>query len=221
MTRPARRVLLGGVVGVAIVVVAMLVRAWPVRPAEPKPAEPKVPRSRATAVGEGVGFGVADKAGLLSLRPRRIAYVVHLRELVPGILQTICDYLCEAVDNLHEDQAFLVVFYGDAAQPMPDRRILPATRGRKRLAEAFIKCRTPADGSDPRPALSIAMGCRPDLLYFLASGAVPEGLPAFVDSLDPGGAVQVYTICYLDFSAEPAMREIARRHRGGYTKVVR
>jgi hypothetical protein len=83
------------------------------------------------------------------------------------------------LDSVHQ---FQIVFYNEAPAVFnPDRprppSMLFASDENKRLAQEFIERISPAGGTRHREAINLALGMRPDVVFFLTDAAEPQLTP--------------------------------------------
>jgi len=83
--------------------------------------------------------------------------------------------LRRSVADLQFPQRFLVIFFDDEPIPMPGDALRSADLGARDSLAAWLRTVQPGGGTDPRAALSMALGLNPDAVYLLSDGAFPEG----------------------------------------------
>ena len=99
------------------------------------------------------------------------------------------------------------------------RRLLPASPGNKKRAEAWIKRIRPAGGTRPAEAMQIALRMRPEVIYFLTDGAIPFNTPQIVRENNKHD-VRVNTVALGFAGSEDLLKQIARENnKGTYTFV--
>jgi hypothetical protein len=123
--------------------------------------------------------------------------------------------LRRAVGALRWPQRYLVVFYNDRAWPMPGG--IPATPGvetRSRFTNWLD--RIDAEGeTDPRGAMRLALGLKPDAVFLLSDGAFPDGTDAAIAATNPR-RVPVHCIDLSGGAAGGQLRQIAAASGGQY-----
>ncbi len=93
--------------------------------------------------------------------------------------------LMRSVQALSWPQRFLVIYFNDRAWPMCDGMPLTASTDSKARLRSWSQ-QIDADGeTDPRGALRMALGMRPDAVYLLTDGEFPEGTAAAIAPLNP------------------------------------
>jgi hypothetical protein len=94
-----------------------------------------------------------------------IAYVCDASESMAPKLACLKDQLSKAIDHLHSDQQFSVIFM-QPGQPL-SLKMADATPENKRRAMGFLQSIQPRGDTDPIPALDSAFDQHPDLIYLL------------------------------------------------------
>jgi len=83
--------------------------------------------------------------------------------------------LRRSVAALRAPQKFEVIFYDEEATPMPGGPMPRSVDFQSRnLLRSWLELMEPAGGTDPRPALRLALGMRPDAIFLLSDGAFPD-----------------------------------------------
>ncbi len=93
-------------------------------------------------------------------------------------IQAAKNELLSSVRALRRNQQFQIVFYNLRQRWLvepgkTDFRYFAASEANIRLAAQFIAEVQPDDGTDHVPALSLALGLRPDAIFFLTDGGRP------------------------------------------------
>lgn len=134
--------------------------------------------------GNGSPFGVPGGSGGLGPRSPfmgvsgnayRIAYLVDASGSMLVRKDMVVQSLKESVDKLKPVQFFDVIFYhpGGINEIFAKGQLVPATPAQKRAAYEFAEgYQAESNGQleDPSVALRVAMGMKPQLVYFLTDG---------------------------------------------------
>jgi hypothetical protein len=83
--------------------------------------------------------------------------------------------LLKSVADLQFPQKFLVIFYDDEPMPMPGALLRSADIGARDALMGWLRTIDADGGTDPRAAMSMAIGTNPDAIYLLSDGAFPDG----------------------------------------------
>ena len=123
--------------------------------------------------------------------------------------------LIRSVNAMQPPQRFQVIFYNDRASFLGE---LPKTAdypSKDRLARWLSLI--DADGeTDPRAALSLALGQRPDAVFLLSDGAFPDETAATVARLNLN-KIPIHCVDLADGAAGDDLKTIARESGGQYT----
>ena len=123
--------------------------------------------------------------------------------------------LIRTVNAMQPPQRFQVIFYNDRATFLGD---LPKTAdypSKDRLARWLSLIDADGD-TDPRAALSLALGQRPDAVFLLSDGAFPEGTPAEVARLNPH-KIPIHCVDLAGGAAGDDLKTIAQDSGGQFT----
>jgi hypothetical protein len=133
--------------------------------------------------------------------------------------------LLKSIEQLTSEQRFYVIFYNESAYPMDAAAPLLATPDNVAKTTNWINQVEPTGGTNPLPALLLALTIRPDAIYFLSDGQFD---PAVMNQLRFRNRpnlkmhirqVPIHTIAFFDRIAEAMMRTIARNSGGEYNYV--
>jgi hypothetical protein len=125
--------------------------------------------------------------------------------------------LRRSIARLRFPQSFLVVFYNDRPWVMPSGVPRSADVGSRLDLDRWLR-RIDAEGAtDPRAAMSLALGLRPDTIFLLSDGEFPRGT---VEEIAARNTVRVPIHC-IDLGngagSEP-LRRIAEQSGGQYVE---
>lgn len=99
------------------------------------------------------------------------------------------------------------------------RRLVPATTRYKQRAESWIKRLRAGGGTRPAEALQIALSMKPEVIYFLTDGRIPQNTPQVIREANRH-KVRVNTVALGFAGSEDLLKQIARQNNNGtYTYV--
>lgn len=133
--------------------------------------------------------------------------------------------LLKSIEQLGKDQQYYVIFYNHTMYPMDPQKPLFATQDNLAKSTEWINRCEPMGGTNPMPALQLALSMKPDAIYFLTDGQFDLGVMQELrrrnrtDLKRHTHVVQIHTICFYDRSAEGMMKTIARDSGGEYRYV--
>lgn len=118
--------------------------------------------------------------------------------------------------RLQFPQRYLVIFYNDQAWPMPGG--LPASASRSSTARtlAWVRNTLPEGPTDPRAAMTMALGLRPDAVFLLSDGEYPDGVVADVIRANEA-PIPVHCIDLSGGAAGDDLKQIATHSGGRYS----
>ena len=149
---------------------------------------------------------VADRSG--SMEGEKLDYVKQ------EILETL--------SKLKPSQRFQLVFYNERALPYPDSGWLRPDRVRDALRD-WLRRVDAAGGTEPTPAFEVAFKLRPrpDVIVFLTDGLFEDYVVDDVARLNARGEqrTKIFTVSFIDNSAEAMLREIAQKSGAKYRHV--
>jgi hypothetical protein len=133
--------------------------------------------------------------------------------------------LLKSIEQLSKDQQYFVIFYNHTMYPMESQKPLFATQDNLATTTEWINRAEPMGGTNPMPALMLALSLKPDAIYFLTDGQFDLGVMQELRNRNRTNlklhmhVVPIHTICFYDRSAEGMMRMIARNSGGEYRYV--
>jgi hypothetical protein len=134
--------------------------------------------------------------------------------------------LIRSLEQLSPDQRYFVIFYSEAAYPMDAEQPLTATEEHIAQTSEWINDVEPTGGTNPLPALLIALALKPDAIYFLSDGKFD---PQVIQQLRGRNrdnrrlalaSIPIHTIAFGDRLAEGLMKAISR-NSGGRCRFVK
>jgi hypothetical protein len=142
-----------------------------------------------------------------------------------GKFERACYELLQSIEQLSSDQRYFVIFYNNTAYPMDEDEPVLATPNQFRQTLRWIDEAVPNGGTNPLPALNLALSLRPDAIYFLSDGLFDPVTVNLVRMQNrPSKRKQVrqipiHTVAFVDRSAIGLMRTIARDSQGEHRFV--
>jgi hypothetical protein len=133
--------------------------------------------------------------------------------------------LLKSIEQLGKDQQYFVIFYNHTMYPMESQKPLVATQDNLAKTTEWINRAEPMGGTNPMPALMLALSLKPDAIYFLTDGQFDLGVMQDLRNRNRTNlklhmhVVPIHTICFYDRSAEGMMKMIARNSGGEYRYV--
>jgi hypothetical protein len=124
--------------------------------------------------------------------------------------------LMRSIRGLREPQRFKVIFYNDQPVPMPGEIPRLADRGSKDQLSRWLDLIQPDGGTNPKGALELALGVRPDAVFLLSDGAFPAGTAAAVARANPR-KIPIHCVDLADGAGGDDLQRIARESGGRYT----
>ena len=177
---------------------------------------------------DGGAGGVSARFFGVEARGSRFAYVVDVSGSMEGVrLAAMKVALIESIKALLDNAQFSIVFFSSDAISLTGSKWVPAVEKAKRDAEREISAARAFGGTNPLPAFEVifAMRPRPDAVYFMTDGQFAQGeedkfLARLAHLNDTGDRrTPIHCITFVERSAEPLMRRIARQSGGSYTHV--
>lgn len=171
----------------------------------------------------------ATFVGLSATNAQRIVYVIDGSGSLIASLQVVVQELARSLDGLTPRQSFSIIFFQqNRALVVPPGRLLPAEQGEKHRALEWINQHViPSGNSNPLPALELALGLEPDVIFLLSDNITGAGqyevdqrdLLATLERLNPADErgrrpVQINCIQFLDPDPLDTLARIAATHGG-------
>lgn len=183
------------------------------------------------ADGLGVGLGAGQGAGTaffgIQARGNRFAYVVDISGSMGnnGRMDLAMRELQRSLEALPDFAQFKIALYSDGVTIPPFQRgWLRASRARVRATAGWLQQVGPSGSTFPLPAFNYlwAEDERPDVVFFLTDGQIPNDTATAVLALNsaPGGKPAVVnTIAFSNEASQEELREIANRTEGVFRFV--
>ena len=136
--------------------------------AESKMLQARMPKGSPTSISV---FGSGNMTG------RSFVFVIDrsqsMGEQGLGVLEEAASQLQSAVDTLEENHRFQVVAYHHGTVTIGKRKLLSATKDKKKLVKEFIEGLAAFGGTEHESALISALSFKPDVIVFLTDGGYP------------------------------------------------
>lgn len=95
-----------------------------------------------------------------------------------GRMERVLDELCTTIRSLEEEQSFFLVFFSNKTFPMmwpvKECHLIPASKHNKERVINWATQVVPSENTQPQNALRMALKMKPELLYFLTDGEIPD-----------------------------------------------
>ena len=178
--------------------------------------------------GGGEGGGLGGGAGGTSFfgiggRGTRFAFIVDKSGSMGARMQEAKDELFRAISELPDFASVFVVFY-DSGEPRPfaDRweRVRSGTMQRLRR---WLRDVGPGGGTQPMGAFLMvySLDLRPDVIFFLSDGEIPEDSIESIRQLNSRGRrVVINTVSFGDERGSVQLRQIAQQADGQFREVL-
>ncbi len=127
------------------------------------------------------------------------------------------DELRRTLTRLQFPQRYLVIFYNDEAWPMPGGIPDSASRSSTARTLAWINRTRPEGPTDPRAAMTMALGLKPHAIFLLSDGEYPNGVAADIIRADVD-KIPIHCIDVSGGAAGDDLKQIARHSGGQYTR---
>lgn len=176
-------------------------------------------------IGDGIGQpqGYATKFFGIGGSGRSFVYVVDCSGSMHefGKFERARYELIRSIEQLSPEQRYFVIFYNEGAYPMDADEPRPVTGNEVSRMRHWVERIEPSGGTNPLPALLMALDLRPDAIYFLSDGRFD---PRTIEALryyqrEQGTRVPIHTIAFVNRETSGLMRTIAR-HSGGEFRFV-
>ncbi len=167
----------------------------------------------------GNGAGGSSFFGF-SADSERVVFIVDVSGSMHGRrIRRAQTELRHTLESLKPTQKFYIVFFSDGALPMPATALLPATSENVSLAWQWVQQAQCGGGTNPLPALLLALDLKPDTIYLLTDGKFPGQVFMAATQAPPGHRTPIYTIAFASKKAERLLQAIANETGGGYRFV--
>jgi hypothetical protein len=150
---------------------------------------------------------------------RRFAFVVDCSGSMAhaGRLARAKAELRRTIQQMRDPQHFLVIFFNDEAWTGPSGGLeMPCDLASKEHLFRWMRTIEPEGETEPRSALRLALGQKPDGVFFLTDGELPEGTAESIPGINPG-RVPIHCIDLSGGAGAETLRRIARESRGTYS----
>jgi hypothetical protein len=167
------------------------------------------------AVGASKFFGVSGYGN-------SFVYVVDCSGSMKesGKLERAKYELLQSIDQLSDDQKYFVIFYNTDAIPMDGKAPIEATEDNFARTRRWVELVDANGGTNPLPALLIALSLRPDAIYFLSDGLFDGHTITQVRTINRRkGKIPIHSIAFVSRENLGLMRSVARDSGGEFRFV--
>lgn len=120
-----------------------------------------------------------------------------------------------SVIRLQHPQRFKVIFYHTRPVPMPGDGLRSADLASKDKLLRWLDIIEPNGETDPRGAMSLAIGMKPDAIFLLSDGEFPEGTPEAIAERNRS-KIPIHCVDLAGGAAGDDLARIARDSGGRY-----
>jgi hypothetical protein len=154
---------------------------------------------------------------------RRFVYVVDCSgSMVGAPYQRAQQELIRSLAALSKSQEFFVILYSDNSYPMyfpkNTQEFVKASDAAIEQVQTWVTNFSHHGGTNPEPALEQALKMKPDAVFFLTDGAIPDSTPDSVRQANSSN-VSVHTIGFTNRAGESTLQQIADENNGSYLYV--
>ena len=170
-------------------------------------------KDAAGGAGGSSFFGLNADAG-------RVVFVVDVSGSMHGRrMRRAQKELRYTLESLKPSQKFYIVFFSDGALPMPAAGLLSATSDNVAQAWQWVQQAQCGGGTNPLPALLLALELKPDAIYLMTDGKFSGQVLLAATQDPPGHRTPVNTIAFASKKAERLLQAIANETGGSYRFV--
>ena len=177
------------------------------------------------ALGAG-GGGTGKGVGFFGTRARAdtVVFVVDMSGSMNDgrRFDRAVEELIRSLNALVPAQRFFVFFYNGVTYPMLDMRtakLMPANPGNRNKVIKWIKTLEPNGDTAPEEALEKALKLKPQVIYFLTDGEIPETTRDTAKKFNHEHKTVIHTIAFVTEEGADMLRGIAKDNRGKYRYV--
>ena len=127
--------------------------------------------------------------------------------------------LRQAIERLSPTQAFFVILFNDAPNPMPAAGLTNVNSENVQLVDAWLRKIECQGGTHPFPALLAALAMKPDAVFLLSDGKFDPTTAQAVSQLESWQRIPIHTIGFASRKGEPMLRAISQVSGGTYRYV--
>ncbi len=178
------------------------------------------------SLGAGGGGGSGKGVGFFGTRSRAdtVVFVVDMSGSMNDgrRFDRAVDELIRSLNALQPNQKFFIFFFNGVTYPMFDQRsakLMPATPGTRTKAIKWIKTLQPDGDTAPEDALERALKLKPQVVYFLTDGEIPETTRDTAKKFNHERKTVIHTIAFVTQEGAEMLRGIALDNRGKYRFV--
>jgi hypothetical protein len=127
--------------------------------------------------------------------------------------------LRQAIEHLGPAQSFYVVLFNDAPNPMPAVSLASVIPANVELVSAWLRKIECRGGTNPLPALLMALAMKPDAVFLLSDGKFDPTTAQAVSQFESWQHVPIHTIGFASRKGEAMLRAISQVSGGTYRYV--
>lgn len=127
--------------------------------------------------------------------------------------------LKRAITALMPGQRFYIIFFNDYAFPMPGTEPIDATKPNFVKMNQWVSTALAGGGTNPAPALEIALGMKPDAVFLLTDGVFPPQSVAYAVGEFIEAEIPVHTIAFVSPEGAEILRQISSETHGKHHYV--
>lgn len=174
--------------------------------------------------GDGTIFSIPGRGGPASGKmAESVIFVCDASGSMREKMDSLIDQINLRIGRMAETQRFNIIFFRDGEPScLSNVGMLFATDVNKAVAAKFLDGISAHSQTDPIPALKVAFGMQPQLMYLLTDGAFnnEQGVVDFVAKANAAKGVRVMTIAFLEQGDyESVLRSIAEQNKGEFRSV--
>lgn len=169
--------------------------------------------------GEGKGGGFFGRRGL----GRSFVYVVdcsgsmnypHPSEWKTRF-QRVKFEILKSVSNMPPENRFFIIFFNQHAHPMPAPAMISTDPDRAQPYLAWMSRVVAQDETDPRKALQLALGLKPDVIFLLTDGAFTKKVQSSLARIQQTDSA-IHTFSFGQRAGEATLQDLSQRNGGEY-----
>jgi hypothetical protein len=185
--------------------------------------------------GDGNGVGAGKGSGFFGVRPAgtSIVYVLdcsrsmnhpdktdaktRFRRLKKELIQSIGAMPAESqsIGAMPAESQFFIVFFNETAIPMPSGSLVYATDSQKQRNLTWLAQMKPDGETDPRPALSMALRMKPDVICFLTDGSFDRAIEKDILRVSQKDTV-IHTFAFGNETKVEGLKQFAEKNGGKF-----
>lgn len=177
-------------------------------------------RQRAAATRPAASQPATRPVGAAPAKPsNRVVFVIQASGAMISSIVEVKGEVGKAVSGLKSDQSFGLVAFQDNRAIVFTKTLQPASASNRHQAWTWLNGMTATSTSDPIPALEATAKLRPDVVWFVSNGNMPDNKVALAaaERLSKAWKFRINTVLRFasdDEEAKEFLRELADRTGG-------